>query len=90
MDPRAKRAKEAIGWEARQQHRGRPLEGALAVEIELWWPDRRNRDIDNVKALLDALTGILWLDDGQITDLHLMKGVDRNHPRVEMKVWPLS
>jgi Holliday junction resolvase RusA-like endonuclease len=89
MDPRARRAKEGIGWEARQQYRGKPLEGPLAVEVSLFWPDKRNRDIDNIKALLDACTGILWGDDGQITDLHLMKGVDREHPRVEMKVWPL-
>ena len=82
--PKAKAAKEAIGWEARSQYQGEPLEGPLAVRIALYWPDRRNRDVDNVKALLDALTSILWLDDGQIVDLHLTKAVDRENPRVEL------
>jgi hypothetical protein len=47
MDERAERCKEAIGWEARSQYRGKPLAGALAVCVALYWPDRRKHDIDN-------------------------------------------
>jgi Holliday junction resolvase RusA-like endonuclease len=86
LNPKARAAKEAIGWEARAQYRGEPLEGPLAVKVALWWPDKRNHDIDNIKALLDALTGILWLDDGQINDLHITKGYDKAQPRVEMTI----
>jgi Holliday junction resolvase RusA-like endonuclease len=71
---------------ARAQYHGEPLEGTLAVEIGLWWPDRRKHDIDNIKALLDALSGILWLDDGQNADLHSKKGYDKAAPRVDMVV----
>ena len=90
LTERGRRNKEAMAWEARSQYRGRPLEGPVAAEITLYWPNRRNHDIDNIKSLLDACTGILWKDDGQITDLHLMKSVDKEKPRVEMRVWELT
>lgn len=47
------------------------LEGRLAVAIDLYPPDRRRRDIDNVvKAVLDALQhGGLYGDDSQIDQL---------------------
>jgi crossover junction endodeoxyribonuclease RusA len=47
---------------------GKPLTGRLFVRIELYPPDNRKRDIDNVqKPLLDALTHArVWVDDSQI------------------------
>lgn len=86
LKPEVRAAKEAIGWEARSQYRGKPLEGPLKVEIDLYWPDRRKHDVDNIKALLDALTGIVWLDDWQIEDLHTRKFYDKAAPRVEMAI----
>lgn len=86
LDPRAKRCKEAITWEAMAQYRGRPLEGPLKAEINLFWPDRRKHDVDNIKVFLDALTGIVWEDDGQIEDLRIRKDYDKAKPRVEMTV----
>jgi Holliday junction resolvase RusA-like endonuclease len=52
-----------------------PLQGPLAVEVEIHPPDHRRRDIDNVqKALLDALQhGGAYEDDSQIIDLHARK-----------------
>jgi crossover junction endodeoxyribonuclease RusA len=87
---RGRRNKEQIAWEARAQYRGKPLAGPVAAEITLFWQNGRNHDIDNIKALLDALTGIVWEDDGQIVDLHTMKEVDRANPRVELRVWGLE
>jgi Holliday junction resolvase RusA-like endonuclease len=71
------------------RHRGAPLTGPLAVTIDLYWPDRRKHDADNIKVLLDALTGIVWEDDGQISDLHIVKWFDKAEPRVKMKVLKL-
>ena len=53
----------------------RTLHGPLAVEVEVYPPDRRRRDVDNVlKALLDALEhGGAYLDDSQIIELHVRK-----------------
>lgn len=48
-----------------------PIDGPLSVEVELWPPDRRRRDIDNpLKGLLDALQhGGAYRDDNQIERL---------------------
>jgi Holliday junction resolvase RusA-like endonuclease len=55
--------------------RGRPLVGPLAVEVDIYPPDRRRRDLDNVlKALLDALEhGGAYADDGQIVRLEVTR-----------------
>ena len=52
------------------------LSGPLRIEIEIYPPDRRRRDIDNVqKALLDALQhGGAYEDDSQIVRLAISKG----------------
>lgn len=48
-----------------------PLDGNIMVDITIWPPDKRRRDIDNVaKALLDSLTySRLYHDDSQIKKL---------------------
>jgi len=53
----------------------KPMIGQLHMEIELYPPDRRRRDIDNSqKALLDALQhGGLYADDSQIVKLNTEK-----------------
>jgi Holliday junction resolvase RusA-like endonuclease len=86
MKPAVRAAKEAIGCEARSQYHGAPMTSMLAVSVALYWGDKRKHDIDNIKALLDALSGIVWADDGQITDLHITKAYDKARPRVEMRV----
>ena len=50
----------------------RPLDGCLILEVELYPPDARRRDLDNVqKCLWDALAhGQAYWDDVQIKDLH--------------------
>lgn len=53
----------------------RPIHGALRVQVEVYPPDNRRRDLDNVqKALLDALEhGGAYRDDSQIVRLELEK-----------------
>jgi len=53
----------------------RPLRGPLALEIDVYPPDNRRRDIDNVqKALLDALQhGGAYRDDSHIIRLTIEK-----------------
>lgn len=55
--------------------RVRPLAGPLAVTIDVFPPDRRRRDIDNLtKSLLDALEhGHAYHDDSQIESLTITK-----------------
>lgn len=86
LRPEGKRNKDAMAWDARSQFRGAPLTGRLAVEVDLFWPTRRNHDIENLKALFDALSGIVWEDDGQIVDLHIRKHVNTADPHVILSV----
>ena len=53
-----------------------PMSGALEVDVKVFPPDRRRRDVDNVqKALLDALEhGGAYTDDSQIVRLSIEKG----------------
>ena len=46
---------------------------------------KRKADLDNFNKLsLDALTGIVWHDDSQISDLRLRRGYDKERPRIEV------
>ena len=74
--------KQAIAAEARRLHRGEPLDGPLRVDVLLVFPRPKSRpkklgsgryphtsrpDRDNCdKTVLDALTGIVWVDDCQV------------------------
>lgn len=51
----------------------RKLTGDVSVEIDLYPPDRRRRDIDNpLKCLLDSMTHAgVYEDDSQIKDIEL-------------------
>ncbi len=52
--------------------RVRPIEGHLFLEVDLYPPDCRRRDLDNaMKALLDALQhGGAYRDDSQVKEMH--------------------
>lgn len=64
------------------------LDDPLLVEVELFPPDKRRRDLDNyMKALLDALTQAqVWLDDSQIDQLFIYRGQQVAHGAVVVKI----
>ena len=64
---------------------GKPLTCRLKIEVSVFPPDKRRRDIDNVlKALLDAMQHAgVYADDAQIVDLHITK----KPPRKGGYVW---
>lgn len=62
-----------------------PLQGNVAVEIWLFFKDKRKRDWDNYHKLsMDACNKILWKDDSQIVYAVVHKEVDKNNPRIEI------
>ncbi len=68
------------------------LKGRLAVHAIAFPPDRRARDLDNLwKGILDSLkhAGVI-VDDGDIDDLHMVRGLVRPGGLVQLKVAELS
>jgi Holliday junction resolvase RusA-like endonuclease len=45
-------------------------------------------DADNILKILDALNGVVWRDDAQIVEAHVVKVYSRE-PRLEIEVTPL-
>ncbi len=64
------------------------LEGPVTVHADAYRPRRRG-DLDNVlKALLDALNGVVWRDDEQVVGLSANRFDAPRDPRVEVWVRP--
>ena len=64
-----------------------PLACRLAVTLRFYRGNARRCDIDNlVKAVLDALQGVIFQDDEQIDILYAEKHKDKLNPRVEVLV----
>lgn len=68
--------------------RPRTISGRVSVSVTVFAPDRRVRDIDNLlKPMLDALTHSgIWLDDGQVDDLRIVRGPVEKPGRVEVLI----
>lgn len=72
-----------VAWHTAQVHTAAPLDGPLAVRLQFVMPRpaglpkrkptppmTKRPDTDKLaRAILDALTGVAWRDDSQITDL---------------------
>lgn len=69
---------------------GRPAayEGRLGLDIAVYFPDRRKRDLDNlIKITQDSLTSAgVWLDDKQIKDLHIWQAGMQKGGKLEVTV----
>jgi crossover junction endodeoxyribonuclease RusA len=70
ITPRGQLFRESV-WLIAKAKRIQPIAGRLSVELDMYPPDQRQRDIDNVcKAVLDALQHAgVYEDDGQIDRL---------------------
>jgi crossover junction endodeoxyribonuclease RusA len=84
---------EAVKYKAEVKNRlgnRNPFVSELAVRITVFRA-RRSGDLDNkIKVLLDALQGIAYVDDNQITELHAYRFEDKGNPRVEVEITPLG
>lgn len=85
MSKEGKDLKESYQWQVKSQYRGKPLDGSLEVEIKLYFGTKRRSDWDNFHKLsMDALTGIVWVDDSQIQKATVEKFFDKANPRIEI------
>ena len=65
--------------------------GELGVMIKYYFPNKLRRDVTNYdKALLDAMTKVLYDDDSQIVKITLEKLIDRDHPRTEVVIQEIN
>ena len=62
-------------------------DGSYRLTVAAYFADYRARDIDNViKSVSDALNGVLYEDDNQVTQVSGFKHVDPEFPRTEIEV----
>ena len=73
--------------QAKQQWRQPILEDELVVVAELYFGDKRKRDVDNFNKLwMDALEGVVYQNDSQIRQLTVIKNYDKENPRIEIQI----
>lgn len=87
MTREGKALKEQYFWEVKSQWKKPMIKGNVKLEVKLYFGDKKKRDIDNFnKLVIDSLTGIVFEDDSQITELNLTKLYDKELPRIELEV----
>lgn len=80
-NPREKAWRDAVGWAAKAQMIGKaPYDGHVAVDLDFFLPPpkgRKNRrDADKLaRSVLDAMTGIVYVDDELVYKLLSVKNV---------------
>jgi len=73
---RTRRAERDMAFVAKAAAPKGPLAGPLCVELTFACATRRRQDWDNLgKLVCDACNGILWEDDSQIEDAHVVKRI---------------
>lgn len=69
----------------------RKIDGPVSLLLELYLPDRRRRDCENIqKAIQDALNGIAYQDDSQVKEWHGCIRLDPEHPRAVVTLHALA
>ncbi len=59
----------------------------IEIKVDLFFGDRRRRDIDNYgKILLDSFEGLILEDDKQIQKMTITKSIDKDNPRIELEI----
>lgn len=93
---KGKRAIPILSREAREYkkrmaslaHGSAPVSGPCALSARFYRP-RRAGDVDGrIKPMLDALQGFAYVNDSQLTELHVYNDHDPLNPRVEVEITP--
>ena len=101
-NPKLKAWRTLVAWEARRVFRGAALKGPVRLMADCYLPRPKTvkravptvpPDVDKIcRGLADAMTGIVYQDDAQITQIKITKSyADRGtSPRVVIVVTPLA
>ncbi len=95
-NPREKAWAEHVGWVSKLMMRGKlPIVGGALVTLDFELPPpvgkKNQRDVDKLaRSCLDAMTGIVYVDDELVRDLVCHKEISDNRivGRAEINVWP--
>lgn len=89
-DPRVKAWQEHVTIRARETMRGeQPISGYVSVRLVFVLGNKRRVDCDNLsKGVLDGMRGIVFGDDSQVVNLHIVKRVDKDQTGVAIHVYP--
>ena len=92
MKKTAKDIKKSYSKQAKEQWESDPISIAkLAIEVSIFFGDKRIRDWDNWHKLsMDAMTGIVWEDDSLIRKATVLLGYDKTNPRIEVQLFLLD
>jgi len=88
-DPaRSKQYKQLIAWHAKKATLSaglkKPVQGPVSLKVTFYMK-KLNADIDNlVKAVMDALTGVVWINDRQVYKVQAEK--KKGKPEIAIKV----
>lgn len=64
-----------------------PFTGPVFVSINVFYKDKRRRDIDNaLKILFDCFNKIVWLDDKQVVRLVINKTIGAKSPMTQIDI----
>lgn len=87
LSKKYRESKDALQWEAKGQWQGDPIDRKVAMNLLLYFGDKRQRDIDAyIKIILDALEGVCYTNDNQIYELHVFKQIDKANPRTVVQI----
>lgn len=101
-NPKLKAWRENVAWCARRAHRGPALKGPIRLIADCYLPRPKSvrrlsptvpPDIDKIaRGLADAMTGVIYEDDSQITQLKVSKfyAAPGNPPCAVIVVTPLT
>lgn len=80
-------AKRDLQLEIQSQYNAEPLGKNVSVNIIQYFGDKRKHDVDNsIKILLDSLSNIVYIDDSQVTELHVFKEYSKDNPRTLIQI----
>ena len=87
MSDKGKLFKQQAYYLIKEQYKGQTLEESVKVTIELHFKTKHKRDIDNYnKAILDALNGIVLVDDSQIVELNVKKYTGTGKDEIKIQI----
>jgi Holliday junction resolvase RusA-like endonuclease len=64
------------------------MTGDVYVEITIWYASRRP-DLDE-SVILDAMQGLIYVNDRQVKEKHVFHRLDKDNPRAQITVRPLT